>query len=43
MQMSQMMSMQFIFRDDWNDRPSWSRFAENDVKSLDYSMVDIKG
>ena len=40
------MSMQFIFGDDWSDTPSWSRFAENDLKSKypeDYSTVDKKG
>ena len=38
-------SMQFIFGDDLSDTPSWSRFAENDLKSKypeDYSTVDKK-
>ena len=46
MQMSLVMSMQFIFGDDWSDTPSWSRFTENDLKSKhpeDYSTVDKKG
>ena len=36
MQMSLVMSRRFIFGDDWNDAPCWSRFAENDLKRLFY-------
>ena len=46
MQISIVMSMRFIFGDDWNDAPCSARFAENDVKSKypeDCSTVNKKG
>ena len=46
MQISIVMSMRFIFGDDWNDAPCSARFAENDLKSKcpeDCSTVNKKG